>query len=143
MSFCLILLAAGNSNRFKSQLPKPYHKVGGKTLLEISLNKASFFSQIKKIIIVYNRKHFKNLKKIKLKNIKLIKGGKTRQDSTFNALKYLIKQKGISKVLIHDSARPNFSKKLLKSILKNMKNSRAVIPILKINDAIKQKMKNM
>ena len=67
MSFCLILLAAGNSNRFKSQLPKPYHKVGGKTLLEISLNKASFFSQIKKIIVVYNRKHFKNLKKIKLK----------------------------------------------------------------------------
>ena len=139
MSFCLILLAAGNSNRFKSQLPKPYHKVGGKTLLEISLNKASFFSQIKKIVVVYNRKHFKNLKKIKLKNIKLIKGGKTRQDSTFNALKYLIKQKGISKVLIHDSARPNFSKKLLKSILKKMKNSRAVIPILKINDAIKQK----
>ena len=54
-------------------------------------------------------------------------------------MKYLIKQKGISKVLIHDSARPNFSKKLLKSILKKMKNSRAVIPILKINDAIKQK----
>ena len=139
MSFCLILLAAGNSDRFKSKLPKPYQKVGGKTLLEISLNKASFFSQIKKIIVVYNRKHIKNLKKIKLKNVKLIQGGKTRQESTFNALKYLTKQKGISKVLIHDSARPNFSKKLLKSILIKMRNSRAVIPMLKINDAIKQK----
>ncbi len=139
MSFCLILLAAGNSGRFKSKLPKPYQKVGGKTLLEISINKAAFFSQIKKIIVVYNRKHFKNLKKIKLKNIKLIQGGKTRQESTFNALKYLTKQKGISKVLIHDSARPNFSKKLLKSILTKMRNSRAVIPILKINDAIKQR----
>ena len=139
MSFCLILLAAGNSNRFNSNLAKPYHKIGGKTLLEISLNKSSLFSQIKKTIIVYNKKHKKALRRINLKNVKFIKGGKTRQESTFNALKYLTKQKGISKVLIHDSARPNFSSKLLGSIIKNMKKSRVVVPTLKINDAIKQK----
>ena len=40
MSFCLILLAAGNSSRFKvKHLPKPYHKIAGKTLLEITLIK--------------------------------------------------------------------------------------------------------
>ena len=139
MSFCLILLAAGNSNRFNSNLAKPYHKIGGKTLLEISLNKSSLFSQIKNTIVVYNKKHQRSLKKINLKKVKFIKGGKTRQESTFNALKYLIKQKGISKVLIHDSARPNFSSKLLDSIIKNMKKSRVVVPTLKINDAIKQK----
>ena len=139
MSFCLILLAAGNSNRFNSNLAKPYHKIGRKTLLEISLNKSSLFSQIKNTIIVYNKKHQRSLKRINLKNVKFIKGGKTRQESTFNALKYLIKQRGISKVLIHDSARPNFSSKLLGSIIKNMKKSRVVVPTLKINDAIKQK----
>ena len=139
MSFCLILLAAGNSNRFNSNLAKPYHKIGGKTLLEISLNKSSLFSQIKNTIVVYNKKHQRSLKRINLKKVKFIKGGKTRQESTFNALKYLIKQKGISKVLIHDSARPNFSSKLLDSIIKNMKKSRVVVPTLKINDAIKQK----
>jgi len=139
MSFCLILLAAGNSNRFNSNLAKPYHKIGRKTLLEISLNKSSLFSQIKNTIIVYNKKHQRSLKRINLKNVKFIKGGKTRQESTFNALKYLTKQKGISKVLIHDSARPNFSSKLLGSIIKNMKKSRVVVPTLKINDAIKQK----
>ena len=139
MNFCLILLAAGNSSRFKSNLGKSYHKIGGKTLLEISLNKASIFPQIKKTIIVHNKKHKKNLRKLKLKNVKFIKGGKTRQESTFNALKYLAKQRKIFKVLIHDSARPNFSSKLLKSIIKNMKDCRAVVPILKINDAIKQK----
>jgi len=139
MSFCLILLAAGNSNRFNSNLAKPYHKIGRKTLLEISLNKSSLFSQIKNTIIVYNKKHQRSLKRINLKNVKFIKGGKTRQESTFNALKYLIKQRGISKVLIHDSARPNFSSKLLGSIIKNMKKFRVVVPTLKINDAIKQK----
>ena len=139
MSFCLILLAAGNSNRFNSNLAKPYHKIGRKTLLEISLNKSSLFSQIKNTIIVYNKKHQRSLKRVNLKNVKFIKGGKTRQESTFNALKYLVKQRGISKVLIHDSARPNFSSKLLGSIIKNMKKSRVVVPTLKINDAIKQK----
>ena len=56
MSFCLILLAAGNSNRFKSKLAKPYHKIGGKTLIELSLNKALNFKEIKKIIIVHKKK---------------------------------------------------------------------------------------
>jgi len=139
MSFCLILLAAGNSNRFNSNLAKPYHKIGEKTLLEISLNKSSLFSQIKNTIVVYNKKHQRSLKRVNLKNVKFIKGGKTRQESTFNALKYLIKQRGISKVLIHDSARPNFSSNLLGSIIKNMKKFRVVVPTLKINDAIKQK----
>ena len=139
MSFCLILLAAGNSNRFKSNIAKPYHEIGGKTLAEISIKKASFFPQIKKIIFVYNKKHKKNLKQINHKNLKFVQGGNTRQESTFKALKYLVKQKGFSKVLIHDAARPNFSKNLLGSIIKNMKNSRAVVPIMKINDALKQK----
>ena len=142
MSFCLILLAAGNSNRFNANLAKPYHKIGGKTLLEITLNKASLFPEIKKTIIVFNKKHKKALKSLKLKNVTMIKGGNTRQQSTYKALRSLINQKKISKVLIHDSARPNFSSNLLKSIIKNMKNSRAVIPILKIDDAIKQKHKN-
>ena len=68
----------------------------------------------------------------------MITGGKSRRQSTFNALKYLIKQRGISKVLIHDAARPNFSLKLFNSILKNMKNAKAVVPKIKVQDAVKQ-----
>ena len=42
--------------------------------------------------------------------------------------------------MIHDAARPNFSIKLLKSILTKMKNAEAVIPKIDIYDAIKQKI---
>jgi len=140
MSFCLILLAAGSSHRFKSKVSKPYQKIGGKSLVEINILKARKFKQIKKIVLVYNTKNLSNLKRLDLKNIKLIKGGKTRKQSTFNALKNLIKLRGISKVLIHDVARPNFSSKLLSSIIKNMKNSRAVVPKINIQDAVKQKI---
>ena len=74
MSFCLIILAAGNSHRFKSNIGKPYQKIAGKSLIEINVNKARKFKQIKNIIIVYNKKDLKRVKLLKLKNVKLITG---------------------------------------------------------------------
>ena len=138
MSFCLIILAGGNSHRFKSKISKPYQKIGGKSLIEINLDKARKFKEIKKIVLVYNKKDLKRVKSLKLKNVKLLAGGKNRQQSTFIALKYINSKKDTSKVLIHDVARPNFSTKLLGSILKNMRDSRAVVPKINVNDAIKQ-----
>ncbi len=138
MSFCLIILAGGNSHRFKSNIAKPYQKIAGKSLIEINLIKARKFKEIKKIILVFNRRDLKRVKSLKLNNVKLLVGGKNRQQSTFNALKYLNNNKIVSKVLIHDVARPNFSTKLFHSIIKNMKNARAVVPKIKIQDAVKQ-----
>ena len=138
MSFSLIILAAGNSHRFKSNIGKPYQKLAGKSLIEINVIKGRKFKQIKKIIVVFNKKDSKRIKSLKLNNVKLLIGGRNRQQSTLNALKYLHNQKGISKVLIHDVARPNFSTKLLGQILKKMKNAKAVVPKIKIQDAIKQ-----
>ena len=69
MSFCLVLLAAGNSERFKSQIPKPFVKIGEKTLLDHSLIKLSQIKEIKKIILVLNKKHKRFSKKIKFKNL--------------------------------------------------------------------------
>jgi len=142
MSFCLILLAAGKSNRFNSNIAKPYHKIGGKTLIEISLKKASYFKEIKKVILVHNKKDLKFIKKIKLQNVKFLTGGPTRQSSTYKALQFLKNDKSISKVLIHDAARPNFSSNLLKTIIRKMKNYNAVVPTLDIQDAIKQKFES-
>ena len=140
MSFSFIILAGGNSHRFRSNVGKPYQKIGNKSLIEINVIKALKFKQIKKIIVVYNKKDLKRVKSLKLKNVQLIRGGKTRQQSTFNALKYLNNQSGISKVLIHDVARPNFSTKLFRSILTKMKNARAVVPRVLLQDAVKQIM---
>ena len=138
MSFCFIILAGGNSHRFRSNIGKPYQKIGGKSLIEINLIKARKFKQIKKIILVYNKKDLKRVKSLNLKNVKLVAGGSNRQQSTFNALKSIKNQKGISSVLIHDVARPNFSLRLFGSIIKNIKNARAVVPKINIQDAIKQ-----
>ena len=142
MSLFLILLAAGDSKRFKSDIPKPFNMVNNKTLLEHSLDAFKNFSAIKKTIIVYNKKHKKYLDKLNLKNTLTIVGGQTRQESTFKALKK-IKRMNCKKVLIHDAARPFSSKKIINEIINNLKRNHAVVPIIKINDATKRVKKNI
>ena len=142
MSLFLILLAAGDSKRLKSNTPKPFNIVNNKTLLEHSINAFKNFTEIKKTIIVYNKKHKKYLGKIKLNKTLKIVGGKTRQESTYKAL-LKIKGTGCKKVLIHDSARPFPSKELIKNIIHKLKKNHAVVPIIKINDATKRAEKNI
>ncbi len=142
MSLFLVLLAAGDSKRFKSSTPKPYHKINNKTLLEHSFNAFRSFVKIKKTIIVYNKKHKKYLNNSRLKNTVKISGGKTRQESTFKALKFINKM-NCKKVLIHDVARPNPSKKIIKKIINKLNFNHAVIPIIKTNDATKRYEKNL
>ena len=64
MSIFLILLAAGESKRLKSSVPKPYITVNNKKLLEHALNSFQDFPAIKKTVIVYNKKHKKHLNKL-------------------------------------------------------------------------------
>ena len=142
MSLFLLILAAGDGKRLNSKTPKPYIKVNNKTLLEYSLDAFKKFSEIKKTVIVYNKKHKQHLNRINLKNTIKIIGGKTRQESTFKALKK-IKKMNCKKVLIHDSARPLPSEELIKKIIHKLKKNHAVLPIIRMNDATKRVENNM
>ena len=142
MSLFLILLAAGDSKRLKSNTPKPYQTINNKTLLEHSFNAFKNIKEIKKTIIVYNKKHKKYLNKLNFKNTIKIIGGKTRQESTFKALSK-IKKMNCKNVLIHDSARPNTSQKIVKNVILALNKNHAVIPIIKATDAIKRFEKNI
>ena len=141
MTNCFIILAGGESKRFKSKTPKPYHLFNGKPLFLHSINKAQKSNKFKKIVLVINKKHRKFIKKIKLKNIKIITGGKNRSESSLRALK-TIKRNNISKVFIHDAARPNFSLKLVSKLFIGLKNNSCVIPVIKTNNSVKFKDKN-
>ena len=142
MSLFLIILAAGNGKRLKSDIPKPFCKINNKTILEYTLDAFKDFKEIKKTLIVYNKKHKNYLNKLSLKNSIKILGGKTRQESTLKALKR-IKKMNCKKVLIHDSARPNPPKKMIKNIILNLKKNHAVVPVIEVSDASKRIKKNI
>ena len=141
MNNCFIILAGGESKRFNSKIPKPYHLFKGKPLILHSIDKANSYGKFNKIVLVINRKHEPYLEKLKIKNIKTVFGGKTRAESAYNALRS-IKRYNFKNVLIHDAARPNFSLKLLDKLCKTLKSHDCVIPAIKTPDSIKQKTLN-
>jgi len=142
-----VILAAGKSQRLNSKVPKPYLSVNNKSLIQYSIDVANKCKNISNIAIVYNKIHKKLLNNLHLKNIIKIEGGKTRAESTFNALKFIKKFRCIN-VLIHDAARPNITVNIINKIINNLKINKAVIPCLKIRDSVKtinkkKKIKNL
>ena len=134
MNNCFIILAAGQSKRFKSNKPKQYILYKNKYLYEHTIDKVLKSRLFKHILLVVNDR--KLIKKKYPDIIKIIKGGKERSDSSFAALKAAKKFK-VRNVLIHDAARPNFSIKLIKRLLNGLKNNCAVIPFTRSSDSIK------
>ena len=142
MNSCFIILAAGKSKRFNSKIPKPFHLYRGKSLLLHSIHKAKKYGKFSKIVLVINKKHKAHIKKLKIKDIKIITGGKTRAESAYKALKS-IRKDNIKYVMIHDAARPNFSIKLLEKLSKKLKLNDCVIPAIQTTDSIKKKSANV
>jgi 2-C-methyl-D-erythritol 4-phosphate cytidylyltransferase/2-C-methyl-D-erythritol 2,4-cyclodiphosphate synthase len=139
MNNYFIILASGQSKRFNSNKPKQFITYKNKALFEHSLDKAISSKLFSKIILVINDK--KQIKKKYSKNVLIINGGKERSDSSLIALKYIKKFKP-NNVLIHDAARPNFTTKLLKRLIKSLQKNKASIPVISPKDSIKYKVKN-
>ena len=89
MNNYFIILAAGNSSRFKSKIPKQYSMYKGIQTFQHSINKALKSKMFKKVILVINKNHEKYIYNLDKKNIIAIKGGKKRHISCFKALKFL------------------------------------------------------
>ncbi len=138
MNNYFIILASGQSKRFYSNKLKQYIIYKNKPLFEHSIEKALESKLFKKIILVVNSK--KQIKKKFSKNVIIVRGGKERSDSSLIGLKYIKKLKPTN-VLIHDAARPNFTIKLLKNLVKSLKKNKAVIPIINTKDSIKYRVK--
>jgi len=141
MNSCFIILAGGESKRFNSNIPKPYHLYKGKPLLMHSIERAKDYGKFNKIVLVINEKHKIYIKKLKIKGIKIVIGGKTRAMSAYKGLKS-IKSYNIKNVMIHDAARPNFSLKLLDKLFKELKLNDCIVPAIQTTDSVKQKFLN-
>ena len=136
-----IVLAAGNSSRFKKEKSKIFYKIDGTPVIDYTLNNLLSVFNKRSLYITINKKITKKEKKYlqKFSENPLIIGGNTRHKSLINSLNQ-INDQNIRYIFVHDAARPNISKKLLtkiKSLLLTNKYD-AVIPYLKINDTLKK-----
>ncbi|MCR5308597.1 MAG: 2-C-methyl-D-erythritol 4-phosphate cytidylyltransferase [Bacilli bacterium] len=113
-----VILAAGTGSRIGGEIPKQFLLFNGKELFVHSLLTFTNCKEIDEIVLVVNDLYIDNyiniVKKYEIsKKIVLINGGKTRQDSVFNAIKYISENEENAIVLVHDAARPYVSEKIV------------------------------
>ena len=137
MKNALVILAGGKGMRFRHKIPKQFHKLGSKTMInkilsniDIELFNWIVLSVSKNYRHIITKNHEYNIIKDK---IIFSEPGLTRQESSFKALKK-INSKKIKYVLIHDGARPFCSNNLIKRILIENRKGKNVVPYIEYND---------
>jgi len=142
MKIGLILLAAGTGKRAGGRLPKQFQKIKGKPLLVFSFEKFAKVKGISEAVIafppgkeIFARKLLGNVAG-KFAKVEFVAGGKTRQQSVFNALHALSPK--ITHVLVHDAARPFVNPKNVSKLLRMLRTHAAVILASPAADTVKQ-----
>jgi 2-C-methyl-D-erythritol 4-phosphate cytidylyltransferase len=115
--YSVVVPAAGIGKRMKSDNPKQYMYIAGKTIIEHTLTGLLEHSQVNRVIVVINPddKSFAQLPIANHPSIEVVEGGQERCDSVLAGLNYLPNDE--EWVLVHDAARPCFNQKDLTSLL--------------------------
>lgn len=138
-----LLLSGGTGTRMGMDIPKQYIKVNQKPIIAYALEQLSMHEKIDKIQIVAEELWQTELldiisiydKKQKFKGFST--PGKTRQLSVFSGISDIRTYASDTDiVLIHDSARPNLSKKLISDCINAIQGHDGVIPLLPVKDTI-------
>ncbi len=139
-----IILSGGMGTRVGANIPKQYIEIGGKSILEYSLE--NFFSSknINILVIVVSPEwrdyvmNFAPKGNFKNKTILYAEPGYTRQLSILNGLNVL-EESGydVNKVIVHDGARPLVSLELIDQCLDACNGHfQGVMPVLPVKDTV-------
>lgn len=128
----VILLAAGLGKRAKLNLPKQFYKINGKPFLIYSMERLQKSNDVSRILVTCQPEFLEEYKRYveeyDIPNVVYVIGGKTRQESVYNAL-VLVES---SKVMIHEAARPLISENFINEILEASLTEEAVVPTIPI-----------
>jgi 2-C-methyl-D-erythritol 4-phosphate cytidylyltransferase len=140
----VIILAAGSSSRFDSAISKVFTNIGNKPMCWFPVQSFQKTDSVDKIYVVVSpenlefaktiqRKYFKSITKFK----SFITGGKTRQDSVYNALKIIQAEGKCEYIAIHDAARPFVKPQIVYDIFKEAVKTGAATCGISVVDTIK------
>jgi len=138
-----IVAAAGLGLRMKHDTPKPYLRLGGKPILAHTLAIFEKITEIREVTLVVHPEELEycqekiispyNLKKV----LRLVPGGKERQDSVYNALKALKHEEDLEIVLVHDGVRPFVTPGMVSRVIAAARSHGAAVLGLPAHDTLK------
>ncbi len=140
MKVVVIIPAGGKGTRSGSATPKQYRKFNGKELIVYPLQTFQKCKLVNEIVIAADPNYFSTLEKIikkyKLNKVsKIVKGGKERQDSVFNALNSISLNKN-DLVVVHDAARALLPLQTLNNAIKTAKEKGNALVCLPAKDTL-------
>ena len=140
MKTYVIIPAGGKGIRSGTATPKQYLKFKKKELIVYTIEAFQKNKLVNEIIISAEPDYFSLLvklkKKYKLTKLKtIVKGGRKRQDSVYNALKS-IKANRNDLIVVHDAARPLLPQKTLSNALITAKAKGNALVCLQAGDTI-------
>ncbi|WP_126994235.1 2-C-methyl-D-erythritol 4-phosphate cytidylyltransferase [Thermosipho globiformans] len=140
-----IILAGGSAERFGGPLPKQFLKLAGKMVIEHTIDIFEKHPLIDEIYIVVNPNYVylveDLLKRSNYKKVsKILRGGKTRQESTKIGVFAIPEKDGF--VLIHDAVRPFVSHQIIDQVIEKLSSYEAVDVAISSSDTIIRKNDN-
>lgn len=144
LRFSAIITAAGSSQRFNmssgSNLKKEFMALGSSSVLGCAVKPFLQIDGLVSVIVTYREGDLEATRKLLSDidhDIVFVRGGETRQQSVFNALKYLYESKTkIDLVSIHDGARPFITKDLIENCLKTAEDIGGSCPCIRVTDTL-------
>jgi len=135
-----LLLAGGSGARLKTETPKQFIRVCGKTIIEHTLDVFEQHAQIDEIIVVIHAQFVEVMEKIvqsagykKIKRI--LKGGTERQESSWVGIK-ACREYPEANLIIHDAVRPLIDAETITKVVTVLEKYHAVTIAIPTSDTI-------
>ncbi len=136
----VIIPAAGSGSRLGSEIPKPFLKIGGKTILEHTIERFNNPEVVSEILIPVPKDMLEGVQNFVNPDsysvpVRFLEGGHERMYSIQNALSVLDPKSLF--VAIHDAVRPFCTDELIFRLLESVHKYGAAIPGVPVTDTIK------
>lgn len=134
-----MVVAAGSSARFGHPVPKQFHELAGRSVLERSVEALACCSAVRGVVVVLaagelGGPHALNLRR-RADVLDVLAGGATRAESVLAGLRAA---GDAPFVLVHDAARPLVCRELVDAVVEATRRRGAALPGLEVPDTVKQ-----
>ncbi|MFC3180154.1 bifunctional 2-C-methyl-D-erythritol 4-phosphate cytidylyltransferase/2-C-methyl-D-erythritol 2,4-cyclodiphosphate synthase [Cypionkella sinensis] len=130
MTTAAIITAAGRGLRAGGDVPKQWQMLAGRPVVAHAV---AAFDGMRRVLVMHPDDRAR-AEAIGL-DVQIVEGGATRTQSVRNALEALAGQ-GISRVLIHDGARPLVPQKVIAAVIAALDQAQGAAPALAVTDAL-------
>jgi 2-C-methyl-D-erythritol 4-phosphate cytidylyltransferase len=131
MTIAVIIPAAGTGSRFGGQLPKQFHQLAGKPLIQHVIERFLLEENVSRVIVPVAEVLLASVKNSE--RVVWVAGGDTRQQSVIRGLA----EAGDAELIaVHDAARPLFSEATFHAVVAAAAEVGASLPVVPVTDTI-------